>query len=71
MAKALVWFRNDLRLHDNKAVRKAAGFEQVIPVYVLNSHHFSETDFGFPKTAPIARGFFWKLLKICGQLAQT
>ena len=63
MATALVWFRNDLRLHDNEAIRKAAEFEQVIPVYIFDSHHFSETDFGFPKTGPHRTRFLLETIK--------
>ncbi|MDZ7681219.1 MAG: deoxyribodipyrimidine photo-lyase [Fodinibius sp.] len=52
MATALVWFRNDLRLHDNETLHKAAQFDEVIPVYVFDPRQFSTTSFGFPKTGP-------------------
>jgi deoxyribodipyrimidine photo-lyase len=50
MSKALVWFRNDLRLHDNEALVRAAQFDQVVPVFIFDPRHFSKTHFGFPKT---------------------
>ena len=47
----IVWFRNDLRVHDHeplwKAAQKAAN---VIPVYCLDPRLFQMTDLGFPKT---------------------
>ena len=35
MQKTLVWFRNDLRLHDNAALRFAAESGSVLPVFIL------------------------------------
>jgi deoxyribodipyrimidine photo-lyase len=52
MATALVWFRNDLRLHDNETLQRASQFDQVIPVYIFDPRQFSSTSFGFPKTGP-------------------
>lgn len=49
--KALVWFRNDLRLHDNEALFKAVEeSEWVLPVYCIDPRMFEQTNFGFPKT---------------------
>lgn len=50
--RAIVWFRQDLRLHDNEAVSTALRMaEEVIPVYVFDERVFSgQTRFGFPKT---------------------
>ncbi len=49
---AIVWFRHDLRLHDNEAIVMALKMaEEVIPVYVFDERVFKgETRFGFPKT---------------------
>jgi deoxyribodipyrimidine photo-lyase len=49
---AIVWFRNDLRLHDNEAIVKAVqGSDNVIPAYIFDERIFgSKTKFGFPKT---------------------
>lgn len=51
----VVWFRQDLRLHDNEALLDAIKTtDEVIPVYVFDERLFyGETKYGFPKT-----GFF-------------
>ena len=47
----LVWFRNDLRIHDNEilleAIRKA---DKVLPVYCFDPFYFTKTTTGEPKT---------------------
>ncbi|SDP01613.1 deoxyribodipyrimidine photo-lyase [Mucilaginibacter sp. OK268] len=47
----LVWFRNDLRIHDNEilleAVRKA---DKVLPVYCFDPYYFQQTASGTSKT---------------------
>jgi deoxyribodipyrimidine photo-lyase len=47
---ALIWFRNDLRVHDHEALYGASSFDQVFPLYIFDPHWFGETSFGFPKT---------------------
>lgn len=48
----IVWFRQDLRLHDNEALDDAVNTgKEIIPVYVFDDRVFrGETMFGFPKT---------------------
>lgn len=48
---AILWFRNDLRIHDNEALHDALEVaENVIPVYIFDPRVFhSKTKFGFPK----------------------
>ena len=50
--RAIVWFRQDLRLHDNEALQEALkSAEEVIPAYVFDERVFKgQTRFGFPKT---------------------
>lgn len=50
--RAIVWFRQDLRLHDNEALVTALRMaEEVIPIYIFDDRVFKgETRFGFPKT---------------------
>ncbi len=50
--RAIVWFRQDLRLHDNEALTDALKqAREVIPVYVFDERVFKgRTRFGFPKT---------------------
>ncbi|MFM2392440.1 MAG: hypothetical protein RLZZ546_417 [Bacteroidota bacterium] len=49
---AVVWFRNDLRLHDNEALIKAMNSaDNIIPVYIFDSRIFTgKTKYGFRKT---------------------
>lgn len=49
--KGIIWFRQDLRLHDNEALYEAIQHcEEVIPVYVFDERIIKgETKFGFPK----------------------
>ena len=49
--RAIVWFRNDLRLHDNEALQDALqNAHEVIALYVFDERIFKgETKFGFPK----------------------
>ncbi len=51
-ARAIVWFRSDLRLHDNEAILEAYNHAQeIIYVYVFDERTFTgKTKFGFPKT---------------------
>jgi deoxyribodipyrimidine photo-lyase len=49
--KGLVWFRNDLRVHDNESLANAIDEnETVIAVYFFDPRHFENTNFGFKKT---------------------
>ena len=49
--KGLVWFRNDLRVHDNESLTNAIDEnETVIAVYFFDPRQFEETRFGFKKT---------------------
>jgi deoxyribodipyrimidine photo-lyase len=50
--RAIMWFRQDLRLHDNEALQEALGAAQeVIPVYVFDERIFmGRTPYGFKKT---------------------
>lgn len=58
MKRILVWFRNDLRLHDNEAlsaaIRKA---DEVIPCYCFDTRQFAGTPYGFPKTGAFRAKF--------------
>ncbi|MEM9936992.1 MAG: DASH family cryptochrome [Bacteroidota bacterium] len=60
----LLWFRNDLRLHDHEALAKAVDqCEEIIPVYCLDPRHFGETPFGFPKTGLFREKFLKESLE--------
>ena len=57
--RAIVWFRSDLRLHDNEALTSALRMaEEVIPVFVFDDRIFKgETRFVFPKTGKFRAKF--------------
>src|SRR5215217_9362920 len=49
--KILVWFRNDLRLHDNEMLVEAiAKSDSILPVYFFDSRYFEDTRFETAKT---------------------
>ena len=53
--RVIVWFRNDLRVHDNPvlsaaAARGGAEGSTVVPVYCFDPRTFGETPWGSPKT---------------------
>lgn len=46
----LLWFRNDLRLHDHEALHQAVAAQvPIIPAYIFDERQF-KTIYGFPKT---------------------
>jgi deoxyribodipyrimidine photo-lyase len=58
MEKIIVWFRNDLRLHDHEALWKASQRQaEVICVYVYDPRCFRELPIGFKKTGALRAQF--------------
>lgn len=57
--RIVVWFRQDLRLHDNEALDYAVErCDEIIPVYVFDEHQcFGKTSFGFQKTGQFRAKF--------------
>ena len=56
--KAIVWFRNDLRLQDNVTLHTAIqNAEIVYPVYCFDPRQYQETDIGLPKTGAFRAKF--------------
>jgi len=56
--KILVWFRNDLRLHDNEMLVEAiAKSDSILPVYILDPRQFGETKYGTLKTGNVRAQF--------------
>ncbi len=55
---AVVWFRRDLRLHDNETLVEACDADEVVPLYVVDPREFGDREFGghesfrFRKTGP-------------------
>lgn len=47
----LIWYRNDLRVHDHEPLHRALQTQaDIIPLYCFDPRHFGQTSFGFPKT---------------------
>ena len=47
----IIWYRNDLRLHDHEPLYQACQEKaDIIPIYCFDSRQFATTSFGFPKT---------------------
>ena len=52
MIRSILWFRQDLRLHDNEALTEAIRCsDELIPVYIFHPKQFASiTSYGTPKT---------------------
>ncbi len=63
--RAIVWFRQDLRVHDNEAIFNALkNADEIIPVYVFDTRIFEgKTRFGFPKTGKFRAKFIIESIK--------
>ena len=56
--KILLWYRNDLRIHDHEALFKASEkTSDVIPVYIFDPRIFQEHPLGFAKTGELRHQF--------------
>ncbi|MGB3613978.1 MAG: DASH family cryptochrome [Elainellaceae cyanobacterium] len=56
--RILIWYRNDLRLHDHEPLTQALNSgAQVLPLYCFDPRQFGTTAFGFPKTGPFRAQF--------------
>ena len=63
MKRAIVWFKTDLRLHDNETLLRAIEeSDEVIPVYCLDKSHFERTAYGFLKTGSFRLNFLLEAL---------
>lgn len=59
----IVWFRNDLRIHDHKPLLTAISrAKYIIPIYVIDPRHFEETQYGFTKTGNIRLRFLYECI---------
>ncbi len=65
MRTAIVWFKTDLRLHDNETLVRAINEnDQVIPCYCFDERHFQLTNFGFKKTGARRASFLLESLEV-------
>lgn len=64
MNTAIVWFKTDLRLHDNETmVRAMAQSDAIIAVYCIDEKHFEKTAFGLHKTGAFRAQFLVESLQ--------
>jgi deoxyribodipyrimidine photo-lyase len=64
MRTSIVWFKTDLRLHDNETLLKAIEqSDEIIPVYCFDETHFKTTEFGFQKTGNFRTQFLLESLQ--------
>ncbi|WIA32347.1 hypothetical protein OEZ86_003183 [Tetradesmus obliquus] len=60
---ALLWFRNDLRLHDHEPLAAAcAGATSLLPVYIFDPREYGKSPNGFDKTGPYRAKFILEAL---------
>ena len=58
MRKALVWFKNDLRLQDNEALHTAAASSDIVyPLYIFDPRAYRILPTGFAKSGPFRASF--------------
>lgn len=63
MKTSIVWFKTDLRLHDNETLIKAISqSDEIIPVYCFDESNFVTTEFGFKKTGNFRAQFLLESL---------
>ncbi len=63
MRKSIVWFKTDLRLHDNETLVQAiAHSDEILPVYCFEGDHFNTNEFGFKKTGNFRAKFILESL---------
>jgi len=66
---ALVWLRNDLRLHDSVSIASAVAAVEagevtsVVPVYCLDPHSFRVSEYGCHKVGHLRTGFLLESLR--------
>lgn len=70
--RIVLWFRQDLRLHDNEALTAAiARGEEIYPIYVFDTRVFeAKTRFGFAKTGAFRAKFIIEAVKDLRQSLQ-
>jgi len=59
MSNILIWFRNDLRLHDQECIYRSVSAEpkHIIPFYCFDDRTYNKTSFGFAKTGQFRAKF--------------
>jgi deoxyribodipyrimidine photo-lyase len=56
--RVLIWYRNNLRIHDCKILDRALQEKaEIIPLYCFDRRYFDTTSYGFPKTGSFRAQF--------------
>lgn len=65
MRRSILWFRNDLRIHDNEALVDALNHNnEIIPLYIIDPRTFEGmSPFGFPKMSAFRKNFIYECLR--------
>ncbi|HBH23917.1 MAG: DASH family cryptochrome [Desulfofustis sp. PB-SRB1] len=63
MSRSIIWFRNNLRLHDNAALANACRHDQALGLYCFDPGLFRETAYGFLKTGALRLHFILEALE--------
>ncbi len=64
MKRSIVWFKTDLRLHDNETLVQAiAQSDEIIPVYCFEDDHYKTSEFNFLKTGNFRAQFLLESLQ--------
>ncbi|MBK1441489.1 DASH family cryptochrome [Parapedobacter sp. ISTM3] len=67
----LVWFRNDLRIHDNEILLRAIERSQrIVPVYCFDPRYFTSTKYGTKKTGVLRAAFLRENVLALQQMLQ-
>lgn len=62
--RAMLWFRNDLRLHDHEVLAWLANtMDVLLPVYCLDPRLFTIQSLGFPRMGPLRARFLIECLE--------
>lgn len=64
MSKAIVWFRNNLRVSDNEPLLRATReAEEIIPIYIIGPEIFAQDVYGYTRTGSFRSQFLFECLK--------
>lgn len=68
----LVWFRNDLRTHDNEALLTAVEkADFVVPVYVFDQRYYEKNDSGFLNTGLLRQQYIYQSVRSLKEKIQS
>ena len=64
MQRAILWFRTDLRLSGNLALRAALEEnDEIVPVYIFDEQWLGKDQWGFDRTGPFRMQFLLECLE--------